>query len=49
PSKSVENNLNQVSQNQIKQQLHTPLNFTSVVKRTSSSALQNADDNTRML
>ncbi|CAF3725054.1 unnamed protein product [Rotaria sp. Silwood1] len=48
PSKSVENNLNQVSQNQIKQ-THIPLNLTSVVTRTSSSALQNSDDNTRML
>ncbi|CAF2829261.1 unnamed protein product [Rotaria sp. Silwood2] len=48
PSKSVENNLNQVSQNQIKQS-HTPLNLTSVVTRTSSSALPNSDDNTRML
>ncbi|CAF3187027.1 unnamed protein product, partial [Rotaria sp. Silwood2] len=48
PSKSVENNLNQVSQNQIKQS-HIPLNLTSVVTRTSSSALQSSDDNTRML
>ncbi|CAF4737167.1 unnamed protein product [Rotaria socialis] len=48
PSKSVEHSLNQVSQNQTKPS-HIPLNLTSVVTRTSSSALQNSDETTRML
>ncbi|CAF1582382.1 unnamed protein product [Adineta steineri] len=48
PSKSFENNLDQVSHNQTKQ-IHVPLNLTSVVTSTSFSALTNSDDNTRML
>ncbi|CAF1928688.1 unnamed protein product [Rotaria magnacalcarata] len=48
PSKSFEHSLNQVSQNQTKPS-HIPLNLTSVVTRTSSSALQNSDETTRML
>jgi hypothetical protein len=43
PSKSVENNLNQIKQSNI------PLNLTSVVTSTSFSALPNSDDHARML
>jgi len=43
PSKSVENNLNQIKQSNI------PLNLTSVVTSTSFSALTNSDDHARML
>jgi hypothetical protein len=43
PSKSVENNLNQIKQS------HLPLNLTSIVTSTSFSALPNSDDNARML
>lgn len=48
PSKSVENNLDQVSQKPAKQS-HIPLNLTSVITRTSSTALLNEDDGNRML
>ncbi len=48
PSKSVENNLNQVPLNPPRQS-HIPLNLTSVVTSTSFSALPNADDHARML
>jgi hypothetical protein len=48
PSKSVENNLDQINENQTKQ-IHIPLNLTSVVTSTSFSALTNSDDNARML
>jgi hypothetical protein len=48
PSKSVENNLNRVSQNQIR---HTqfPVNFPPIVASTSFAALTHAEDNARML
>jgi len=48
PSKSVENNLNQIPQNQTRQS-HIPLNLTSVVTSSSFSALPNSDDHARML
>ncbi|CAF0981224.1 unnamed protein product [Adineta ricciae] len=48
PSKSVENNLDQVTHAQTKQK-HVPLNLTSVVTSTSFSALPNGDENTRLL
>jgi hypothetical protein len=46
PSKSVENNLNRVSQNQIR---NIPVNFPPVVASTSFSALPHSEDNARML
>ena len=46
PSKSVENNLNEIPQSQT---THTPLNLSSLVTSTSFSALPNSDDNARML
>jgi hypothetical protein len=48
PSKSVENNLNQVTQNQPRQ-AHLPINLPSVVASNSFSALPNSEDNARML
>ena len=48
PSKSVENNLDQVPPRQPKQN-HPTLNLTSLVTSTSFSALSNSDDNARML
>jgi hypothetical protein len=48
PSKSVENNLNHVSQNQIRHS-QIPVNFPSIVASTSFSALTHSEDNARML
>ena len=48
PSKSVENNLDQVTHTQRKPK-HAPLNLTSVVTSTSFSALTNGDENARLL
>jgi hypothetical protein len=45
PSKSVENNLDQIPP----KQSHIPLNLTSLVSSTSFSALPNPDDHARML
>jgi len=48
PSKSVENNLNHVSQNQTRHS-QIPLNFPPIVSSTSFSALPHSEDNARML
>jgi hypothetical protein len=48
PSKSVENNLNRVSQNQIRHS-QMPLNFPPIVASTSFSTLPHSEDNARML
>jgi hypothetical protein len=48
PSKSVENNLNHVSQNPIRHS-QIPINFPPIIASTSFSALQHSDDNARML
>jgi len=48
PSKSVENNLNHVSQNQTRHS-QNPLNFPPILSSTSFSALPHSEDNARML
>ena len=48
PSKSVENNLNKVTQNQTRHS-QMPLNFPPVVASTSFSALPHSEDHARML
>ena len=48
PSKSVENNLNRVTQNQIRHS-QIPVNFPPVTASTSFSALPHSEDNARML
>jgi hypothetical protein len=48
PSKSVENNLNHISQDQTKQS-QILLNFPPIIASTSFSALPHSEDNTRML
>jgi hypothetical protein len=48
PSKSVENNLNRVSQIPIRHS-QIPINFPPVIASTSFSALPHSEDNARML
>jgi hypothetical protein len=48
PSKSVESNLNRVSQNPIRHS-QIPLNFPPIIASTSFSALPHSEDNARML
>ena len=49
PSKSVENNLDQIPPPRQTKQPHPTLNLTSLVSSTSFSALPNSDENARML